>query len=107
MPTPPRSAPRRCDRLAVLDQIATYQRAHRGRSPSQRLIGLALGLSAPSIAHAAIHALARNGLLVIHPTARGHPADLELTPAGHAALAEWRKQQLRPDAEHTRTRGGP
>ncbi len=80
---------RRYDRLAVLDVVDTFQQTHR-RSPSQREIVRALQMSAPSVAHNAIHALIRQGLLSSTPTRRGLTANLHLTPTGHQRLAEWR-----------------
>jgi Mn-dependent DtxR family transcriptional regulator len=91
---------RRTDRLAVLDLIA--------RSPgpvSQRQIQRALTLSSPSVAHAAVHALARDGLLTITPSRRGLIDRLELTEAGHAALRQWREAHA--PADHSTARGAP
>ena len=85
---------RRYDRLAVLDYVDTYKRAHGDRSPSQRRIQTALQMSAPSVVHNTLHRLARAGLLKITSFGRGLGAELQITEAGFAALAEWRSVQI-------------
>jgi DNA-binding PadR family transcriptional regulator len=82
----------RYDRLIVLDYVETYLQAHH-YSPSQRIIYRALKMSAPSVAHNALHGLERQGLLIIKTTQRGWPATLEITPLGHERLQEWRAAQ--------------
>jgi DNA-binding IclR family transcriptional regulator len=111
MPNPPNEshsrrgkAQRRTDRLAVLDYLATFQAAH-GHAPSQRLIQRALGLSAPSVAHTALHALERDGLIRRLPAPRGYRADLQITPAGQERLAQWRAQHRPVDAENSEKGG--
>jgi predicted MarR family transcription regulator len=84
---------KRADRLAILAQIVRYQQAHRGRSPSQRHIQTALGLSAASVVHHALHRLAREGLLIIHPTERRQVSELEVTAAGHGAVERWQEER--------------
>jgi DNA-binding IclR family transcriptional regulator len=84
-----RRTQRRYDWLAILDYIDTFQQTEH-TSPSQRMIARALQISAPSVVHHAVHGLQRQGLLTIRITRSGWSADLELTPAGHAALAQWR-----------------
>ena len=88
---PPRKL-RRYDRLAVLDYIDTYQRTHH-RSPSQRMIAQALAMSTPSAAHTAIHALKRQGLLIIGLSPRGWPANLTITELGQERLQAWRDKE--------------
>lgn len=73
----------------MLDYIDTYQRAHHA-SPSQRMIARALGMSAPSVAYNAIHALERQDLLTIADRPRGWPAQLHITILGYERLQEWR-----------------
>ncbi|HEX6290246.1 MAG TPA: hypothetical protein VFZ66_13720 [Herpetosiphonaceae bacterium] len=94
----PRRVQRRYDRLAVLDQIDTFQQQH-AASPSQRIIARALGLSAPSVAHNALHGLEQAGLLRITITQPGWPAKLEITPAGRERLAAWRAARATPSAD--------
>ncbi|HEX6292935.1 MAG TPA: hypothetical protein VFZ66_27375 [Herpetosiphonaceae bacterium] len=65
-------------------------------SPSQRMIARALGMTAPSLAHHALHGLERQGLLTITPTLPGWPADLQLTAAGRERLQQWRAQRATP-----------
>jgi DNA-binding PadR family transcriptional regulator len=79
----------RYDRLVVLDYIETYLRTHH-YSPSQRIIYRALKMSAPSVAHNALHGLERQGLLTIKTMQRGWPAMIEITPLGYQRLQEWR-----------------
>jgi SOS-response transcriptional repressor LexA len=83
------SRQRRYDRLAVLDYIDTYIRTH-GYSPSQRIIYRDLQMSAPSVAHNALHALERQGLLTIKTIQPGWPAVLEVTALGGERLRAWR-----------------
>ena len=82
----------RYDRLIVLDYVETYLRTHH-YSPSQRIIYRALKMSAPSVAHNALHGLERQGLLSIKTTQRGWPATIEITLLGYQRLQEWRAAQ--------------
>lgn len=84
---------RRYDPLAVLAYIATYQQTHPNRSPSQRRIQTALGISAPSVVHGIVQRLQRAGLLTITHYGRGHPVDLALTETGRAAVKQWQADQ--------------
>lgn len=88
---PPRKL-RRYDRLAVLDYIDAYQQTNH-RSPSQRMIAQALAMSTPSAAHTAIHALKRQGLLIIAVSPRGWPANLVITELGQTRLQKWRDKE--------------
>ena len=78
---------RRYDPLAVLAYIATYQQQHRQRSPSERCIQIALGISAPSVVHNILQGLQHDGLLTTTRYGRGQLVDHQLTPAGQAAVA--------------------
>ena len=84
---------RRYDSLAVLAYIATYQQTRPNRSPSQRRIQAALGISAPSVVHGIVQRLQRAGLLTITHYGRGHPVDLTLTETGQAAVEQWQADQ--------------
>ena len=53
----------RYDPLAVLSYITAYQQIHPHRSPSQRRIQAALGISAPSVVHGILWRLQRAELL--------------------------------------------
>lgn len=88
---PKRPRQRRYDPLAVLAYIATYQGSHNQRTPSQRRIQTALGISAPSVVHTIVQRLERTGLLRITRYGHGHPVDLVLTDAGQEALQRWQK----------------
>lgn len=98
MPSPSRRS--RYDRIAVLAYITTYQQHHRQRSPSERQIQAALGVSAPSVVHNILRWLQHVGLLTTTRYGRGLTVDHALTPAGHAAVAQWRAAHAgsdRPD----------
>lgn len=89
MPTRRREgSQRRHEPLAILAYVADYQQRNAGRSPSQRRIQRALGLSAPSVVHYLIQRLIRAGLLTSIMYGRGRAAELLLTDAGRAALAQ-------------------
>lgn len=87
----------RYDRIAVLAYVTTYQQQHRQRSPSERQIQAALGVSAPSVVHNILRRLQQAGLLTTTRYGRGLTVDHALTPAGHAAVAQWRATQAVPD----------
>lgn len=98
MPQPSRRSRRpRYDRLAVLDYIATYQQAHPTRSPSERRIQAALCISAPSVVHNILRRLQQDGLLTTTVFERGQGAEHTLTPAGRAAVEQWRATQDTPN----------
>ena len=84
---------RRYDPLATLDYIERYKTTHANRAPSQRRICAELAMSAPSVAHAIVHRLARKGLLIISEPEPGLSSELELTDMGREQLDHWRKQQ--------------
>lgn len=90
-PTPRRQ--RRYDSVAVLAYIATYQRHHQQRSPSQRRIQISLGVSAPSVVHNLLRRLEHSGLLTITAQRRGYTAELTLTEAGYDAVQSWQEAQ--------------
>ncbi len=92
---------RRYDRMAVLDFIDRYQHNTR-RSPSQRRICQALEMSAPSVAHNAVHALVRKGLLEMSVVERGVSADLTITRRGRDQLKRWRREQQATTAQQIR-----
>lgn len=83
----------RYDMLAALDYIDTFQRSYHHRSPSQRQIQAALGISAPSVVHYMVQRMIRAGLLTTRLYGRGRAADLVLTRAGRAELASWRAER--------------
>lgn len=97
MPGTPRKSAhnRRYDPLAVLQYIHRYQEQHRGRSPSQRMIQVALEISAPSVVHNLLHRLERQGLLMIASYGRGRAGDLTLTDAGQTAIADAARRSTR------------
>lgn len=88
----------RYDPLAVLAYISAYQQRHRQRSPSQRRIQTALGISAPSVVHNILLRLQRAGLLTTRRYGRGLRVDHVLTTQGQAALAQWQSAQAARDA---------
>lgn len=90
---PRRPKQRRYDPLAVLAYIATYQQSNNQRTPSQRRIQAALGISAPSVVHNIVQRLERDELLTITHHGRGYPVDLTLTEAGEAAVRHWQAEQ--------------
>lgn len=90
---PPQPRQRRYDPLAVLSYIATYQQTRPHRSPSQRQIRAALGISSPSVVHTLLHRLECDELLTVTRYGRGHLVDLALTEAGRAALELWRAER--------------
>ena len=83
---------RRYDLGAVLDYIASYQRSNGGRSPSQRRIQSALGISAPSVVHNILHRLQYQQLISMTTFGRGCPAELALTDEGYSALSRWQHE---------------
>lgn len=91
---------RRYDPFAILAYVAAYQQAHPTRSPSERHIQTALGISAPSVVHNLLRRLREAGLLRTTIAERGHVADHTVTPDGQTALAQWRALQgaAPPDA---------
>jgi len=89
----PQSRQRRYDPLAVLSYIATSQQTRPHRSPSQRQIQAAFGISAPSVVHNLLRRLERDELLTVTRYGRGHLVDLTLTEAGRAALERWRAER--------------
>lgn len=95
MPGPSRRS--RYDRIAVLAYITTYQQQHRQRSPSERQIQAALGVSAPSVVHNILRWLQHAGLLTTTRYGRGLMVDHALTPAGYAAVEQWRTAQAVPN----------
>lgn len=90
---PKRPRQHRYDSLAVLAYIATYQRSHNQRTPSEQRIQTALGISAPSVVHTIVQRLERAGLLWITRYGRGHPVDLVLTEAGKEAVQGWQAER--------------
>ena len=88
---------RRYDQLAVLAYVAAYQQAHPTRSPSERRIQTALGISAPSVVHNLLRKLQQAELLRTTVAGRGQGAVHTLTPAGRAAVQQWRVMQGTPD----------
>lgn len=84
---------RRYNPLAVLAYISMYQQQHRQRSPSERSIQGALGISAPSVVHNILRRLQCDGLLTTTRYGPGQLADHVLTPAGQAAVAAWHASQ--------------
>ena len=89
----PRGRHRRYDPGAVLDYIESYRRTNHGRSPSQRQIQAALGISAPSVVHNMLHRLEYQSLLAVTTYGRGLLADLALTDAGQSALSRWQMER--------------
>jgi len=83
----------RYDPLAVLDYIVTYQQNNKQRSPSQRQIQAALGISAPSVVHNMVHRLELRGLLTITRYGHGVGVDLTLTETGQEAVRRWQAQR--------------
>lgn len=96
----PRQPRRRYDRLAILAYVASYQQQHQQRSPSQRRIQRALGISAPSVVHTILHRLAQAGLLTITTYERGAAADLTLTPTGRVAVERWQQPHAAAKGKH-------
>jgi DNA-binding GntR family transcriptional regulator len=45
------------------------------------------------VVHHALHRLARDGLLIIHPAERRQVSDLEVTAVGWAAVERWKEEQ--------------
>lgn len=88
-----RGRQRRYDPGAVLAFIESYRASNEGRSPSQRQIQMALGISAPSVVHNMLHRLRFQSLLAMTTYGRGLSADLVLTDEGYSALSRWQNEQ--------------
>lgn len=82
-----RGRQRRYDLLDVLLFVARYQQENDQKSPSQRQIKTALGMTAPSVVHNLLHRLQQRGLLIVTNMGRGRSAVLTLTQAGREAVA--------------------